>query len=246
VRRATAVVAALGMLVLAGCGAQGAAPAAAPGADPGGDAGGVSVTGRAASAQSPSASEPPVDPSLPPGDPGLDAPAVPDPGTAGPDHDEHEHGEDARRSVPAAALLTAPTVRMVLGGRWDGRAGGGDECLRPGGAVATRSMTYGGSVEASLLETVATYPDAEAADRAVARLGEAAAGCGWTAGADPRVGSVSVSATAGHRTMTAVSSEGVLVLLVGAGDVTRKQARWGSLVDMALGTSCAAAAHGCH
>jgi hypothetical protein len=231
-----------GVLVLVGCGVQGPSPVAAPE----GRSGEVSVTGQPASAHSPAAgtATPSTEPSLPPGDPGLDAPEAPDPGLAGPD--AHEHGDEALRSVPAAALLTAGTVGMVLGGSWDRRTGGGDECLRPQDAVAARSMTYGGSVEALLVETVATYPDAEAADKAVADLGEAAVGCGWTAEADPRIGSASVAATDGPRTMTAVSAEGVLVLLVGAGDVAAGGARWGSLVDMALGTSCAAAADGCH
>jgi hypothetical protein len=229
----------LGVLVLAGCGVQGPAPLVAPA----GDSGEVSVTGRPASAQSPSAAEK-AEPSLPPGDPGLDAPEAPDPGTAGPD--PHGHDEEALRAVPAAALLTAGTLRMVLGGSWERRTGGGDECLRPAEAVATRSMTYGGSVEALVVETVGTYRDAATADRAVAALGAAAAGCGWTAAPDPRIGSASVAASDGPRSMTAVSAEGVLVLLVGTGDLTRDQVRWGSLVDMALGTSCAAAADGCH
>jgi hypothetical protein len=238
-RSSTAAGMLVGVLVLAGCGAQGPAPVAAPR----GDSGEVAVTGHPASAQSPPGAEKPV-PSLPPGDPGLDAPEAPDPGTAGPGH--HAHGEDALRAVPAAALLTAGAVNMVLGGSWERRAGGSDECLRAEDAVATRSMTYGGSLDALLVETVATYPGAADADKAVAGLGEAAAGCGWTAGPDPRIGSASVAASDGPRSMTAVSAEGVLVLLVGTGDLTRDQVRWGSLVDMALGTSCAAAADGCH
>jgi hypothetical protein len=234
----------VGVLVLAGCGVQGPAPVTAPA----GGSGEVSVTGRPAVAASP-ASEPSAavdeaEPSLPPGDPGLDAPEAPDPGTAGPA--PHGHDEEPLRAVPAASLLTAGTVGMALGGTWERRAGGGDECLRPQDAVANRSMTFGGAVEALVVETVATYPDAAAADRAVAGLGEAAAGCGWAAGPDPRIGSASVTATDGPRTMTAVSAEGVLVLVVGNGDLTRDPARWGSLVDLALGTSCAAAADGCH
>jgi hypothetical protein len=216
----------LGLVALVGCGSPGSGSVATAVSTP-------SAAGSSAAAE----------PSLPPGDPGLDAPEVPDPGTAGPDHD---HEEEALRSVPTAALLTAGTVRMVLGGTWERRAGDGDECLRPRDAVATRSMSYGGSVEALVVETVATYPDPAAADRAVAGLGEAAAGCGWAAGPDPRVGSASVAATDGPRTMTAVSAEGVLVLVVGTGDLTRDHVRWGALVDMALGTSCAAAADGCH
>jgi hypothetical protein len=183
------------------------------------------------------------EPSLPPGDPGLDAPAVPDPGTAS--AEPHGHGE-ARRTVPVSAMLTADTVRMVLGAGWERRSGGGDECVRPQGGLGVRTMSYGGSVEGLLVETVVTYADAGAADSAVAALGDSAGDCGWSAGPDPRLGSASVAAADGARSMVAVSAEGVLVLLVGTGDFTGNRARWGSLVDLALGTSCPAAPDGCH
>jgi len=182
-------------------------------------------------------------PSLPPGDPGLDAPAVPDPGTAGP----VAHGDEpARRTVPVGAMLTADTVSMMLGGRWAAHADGGDECVRPEGALGSRTMSYGGTAAGVVVETVATYEDARAADAAVAALGRSAQGCGWTSVRDPRLGSASVSATEGPRSMVAVSTEGVLVLLVGTGGFTRDAGRWGSLVDLALGTSCPAAPDGCH
>lgn len=181
--------------------------------------------------------------SLPPGDPGLDAPAVPDPGTAGP----HAHGDEpARRTVPVGAMLTADTVSMMLGGRWAAHADGGDECVRPEGALGSRIMSYGGTAAGVVVETVATYQNAKAADAAVAALGRSAQGCGWTSVRDPRLGSASLSATEGSRSMVAVSTEGVLVLLVGTGGFTRDGGRWGSLVDLALGTSCPAAPDGCH
>lgn len=187
--------------------------------------------------------KPAGEPSLPPGDPGLDAPAVPEPAPeAAGDHDE----APARRTVPRSAMLTADTVSMVLGGRWASHAGGGDECLRPENALGTRTTSYGGTDAGIVVESVATYPDSAAADAAVAALGRAATGCGWDGEGDPRLGSASVTASQPGRAMTAVSSEGVVVLLVGSGDVTRKAARWGSLVDLALGTSCPAAPDGCH
>ena len=182
-------------------------------------------------------------PSLPPGDPGLEAPAVPDPGTAS--AEPHGHGK-ARRTVPAAAMLSADTVGMVLGGDWDRHQGGGDECVRPSGGLGVRTMSYGGSVEGQDAETVLTYEDPEAADAAVAALAAAAGDCGWDGDPDPRLGSASAAATAGGRSMVAVSMEGVLVLLVGTGEFTGNKARWGSLVDLALGTSCPAAPDGCH
>ena len=49
--------------------------------------------------------KPPAAPSLPPGDPGLDAPSVPDPGTAS--AEPHGHEGHARRTVPREAMLTA-------------------------------------------------------------------------------------------------------------------------------------------
>jgi hypothetical protein len=182
-------------------------------------------------------------PSLPPGDPGLDAPAVPDPGTAS--AEPHGHGE-ARRTVPVAAMLTADTVGMVLGGVWDRHQGGGDECVRPSGGLGVRTMSYGGAVEGLVVETVATYEDADAADAAVAALAAEASRCGWDGDPDPRLGSASAAATEGARSMLAVSAEGVLVLLVGTGELTANKARWGSLVDLALGSSCPAAPDGCH
>jgi hypothetical protein len=143
-------------------------------------------------------------------------------------------------------MLTADTVGMALGGDWDRHPGGGDECVRPSGGLGVRTMSYGGAVEGLVVETVVTYEDADAADAAVAALAAEAGDCGWDGGPDPRLGSASAAATEGARSMVAVSAEGVLVLLVGTGGFTGNQARWGSLVDLALGTSCPAAPDGCH
>lgn len=216
----------LGALLLgtlaAGCG-EGAPPARATGSLP----------------TSPSPS-----PSLPPGDPGLDAPAAPDPG-GGAEASTHDHGE-ARRTVPVGALLTAGTVRMLLGGSWVRHEADGDECLGAEGAVGARTLAYAGPDGGVVTETVATYEDAEAADAAIAALGRSAEACGWVNGTDPRLGSASFAAEAGARSMIGVSAEGVMVVLVGEGDFTQDTARWGSVADLALGTSCAAAADGCH
>lgn len=236
VRLAAAVVTA--GLLLAGCGAQESGELVAAPADRASGNGGVV---RDATSMPPAPSQ---GPSLPPGDPGLDAPAAPDPGTAS--AEPHGHDGKVRRSVPQAAMLTADTVGMVLGGSWSRRAVDGDECVRPEGAVATLAMKYGGSDTGLLVETVSTYHDAEDADVAVAALGRTAASCGWTLEGDPRLGSASVAASEGERSLVAVSAEGVVVLLVGSGDVTRPHWRWSSLADLALGTSCPAAPDGCH
>jgi hypothetical protein len=134
---------------------------------------------------------------------------------------------------------------MVAGGTWKQHPGGGDECLRPSGALGARSMSYGGSDAGLVVETVATYRDARAADRAVEELAAQAQQCGWTGIGDPRLGSASTAGSDAERSMVAVSAEGVVVLLVGAGRVTAEGA-WTSLVDLALGSSCPAAPDGCH
>lgn len=233
-RRAVVAGAVLLATLAGGCG-SGTEPA-------GGPADGV-ITAREVAEQERPVPAASTSPSLPPGDPGLDAPAAPDPGTAG--AEPHE-GERARRTVPVAAMLTADTVQMVLGGSWDRHAGDADECLAPQEALGVRTMAYDGASEGALVATVATYPDAGAADAAIAALGRAATGCGWTGVGDPRLGSASVSASVGPRSMVGVSAEGVLVLLVGTGRFTGDAARWGSLVDLALGSSCPAAPDGCH
>lgn len=182
--------------------------------------------------------------SLPPGDPGVDAPAVPDPGTSHAD----PHEESGRTEVPLVAMLTAEDVRMALGGRWERKDGGGDECLRLGGALAQLTTTYGGAgVDGLLFETVATYPDVDEADAAVIGLADVAAKCGWSSEPDPRLGTASVAARDGERALVAVSAEeGVAVVLVGSGEAVRDAGRWGWLVDLAMGSSCPAAPDGCH
>lgn len=237
-------------LLLGGCGESGPDPVTTasgasghPAANPSADAtAGQTAVQTSARKPRPSATKAP---SLPPGDPGLDAPAVPDPGVAADEHEhEHEHGA-GRRVVPVRAMLTPGTVGMTLGGSWTRHAGGEDECLVPRGALGRRATSYG-AARGLVVETVATYEDGAAADGAVASLGAVARECGWTTARDPRLGSASVAATDQARSMVAVSAEGVLVLLVGTGDFTRDPGRWGSLVDLALGTSCPAAPDGCH
>lgn len=193
-------------------------------------------------AESPAAPSAPV--SLPPGDPGVEAPEVPEPGIDEPEPEPQEEAS-AKVDVPPDAMLDAETVGMMLGGRWQAHPGDGDECLRPDGALGQRSVSFGGSVDGLVVQTVATYPNDSGADAAVTALGDTAVGCGWTVQPDPRLGTASVAAEEGPRTMTAVSAEGVVVLLVGTGDFTSDPMRWGSLVDMAVGSSCPAGPHGC-
>jgi hypothetical protein len=236
-------------LLLGACGGQQADPKAtqqsgpvspsdAPSVRAGTDTAG---TGSAEGESVPVENEPSV---LPPGDPGLDAPPAPDPGVPEDDRDDEE---PALTKVPDAAMLDAQTVSAVLGGSW--RRSGGEPlgCLAGDDAVAKRSATYR-SPDAEVLQTVATHESLAEADRAVARLGRRLADCGWTGLADPRLGSASVAAQGadGSRTAVVVAAEGVTVSLVGSKRATQSRARWWSLVDLALGDSCAAAAHGCH
>jgi hypothetical protein len=239
--------AALGLtVVLAGCGGEAPVDGSPVAATDGSATARPAATASAAAQQQPNApagsTGEQAPPSLPPGDPGLDAPAVPDPGTA--PAEPHGH-EEARRTVPAAAMLTTDTVEMMLGGSWQRHPGGADECVRPGAALGVRSMAYGGSDAGLVVQTVATYRDAETADVAIDRLERVARGCGWNNVRDPRLGSASVAADDEARSMVAVSAEGVVVMLVGTGQVTRGVG-WTSLVDMALGSSCPAAPDGCH
>jgi hypothetical protein len=231
-------------VVLAGCGRS--AEVQTSSGDVSGHGSSIAPSGPDPTASAPTSDEPgppgPGEPSLPPGDPGLDAPAVPDPGTAS--AGSHPHGE-ARRSVPVRAMLTAADLRMTLGGRWERHAGGGEECVVPDAAAGTRTMTYGGTSAGTVVETVAIYPDADESDAAVLALREAVEACGWQNAHDPRLGSAAVAADDGPRVMTAVSTEGVLVVLVGTGKVADGWT-WDALIDLASGSACPAAPDGCH
>jgi hypothetical protein len=236
-------------LVLSACGGEQADPQAteqsgpvspsnAPSVPQGTDSAG---TGSAEGESVPVEHEPSV---LPPGDPGLDAPPAPDPGVP---EDDRDHEVPALTKVPDPAMLDTQMVSAVLGGSWRRSSGQPLRCLAGDEAVARRSATYR-SQDAQVLQTVATHESLAEADRAVLRLGRRLADCGWTGLADPRLGSASAAAEGadGSRTAVVVAAEGVTVTLVGSKGATQSRARWSSLVDLALGDSCAAAAHGCH
>jgi hypothetical protein len=236
-------------LVLSACGGQQTDPQAteqsgpvspsnAPSVPSGTDSAG---TGSVEGESVPVEHEPSV---LPPGDPGLDAPPAPDPGVPEDDRDDEE---PALTKVPDPAMLDARTVSAVLGGSWRQSGGQPLRCLAGADAVATRSATYR-SQDAQVLQTVATHESLAEADHAVARLGRRLADCGWVGLADPRLGSASTAAEGadGSRTAVVFAAEGVTVTLIGSKGATQSRARWSSLVDLALGNSCAAAAHGCH
>lgn len=183
--------------------------------------------------------------SVPPGDPGLDAPPAPGPGVTRADAEEHAE-DPAPRRVPTRASLTVGDLRMTYGGRWEQRPGGADDCVVPEGALAARTTSYGGTPAGTVVQTVASYGDIRRADAAVLDLRYAAERCGWTDVHDPRIGSAAVAADDDQgRSLTAVSADGVLVVLVGTGTVATGW-KWDALVDLAIGTSCPAAVGGCH
>ncbi|MGH3383971.1 MAG: hypothetical protein ACRDO1_05295 [Nocardioidaceae bacterium] len=180
-------------------------------------------------------------PTLPAGDPGPEAPSMPDPAAPAA---EHEHGEP-RRVVPPDALVDVATLGEVVGGRWRVVEAAADTCLVDERAVATRTMSYA-SADQRLVETLSTYDTAEAADRAVRSAERRLAGCGWAPAGDPRIGSAALAATheGSGDALVVVSADGVTVTLVGAKEVAAD--RWAALADLALGSSCPAAPDGCH
>lgn len=178
-------------------------------------------------------------PTLPPGDPGADdSTATPDapPGPVA--------------TIPAEAMLDAPTVGAVAGGSWTAAEAPAGWCATPHtpGARVDRAQvltTDGGR----LLETVSSHADRAAARRAVDRAATRLVACGWTLDHDPRLGEASEQLTRsggdGPEVALVLAADGVGVVLVAVGTAAA-QGTWESLADLALGSSCLAADEGCH
>lgn len=183
-------------------------------------------------------------PSRPPGDPG--GPGGPDRGTDG-DHPGGDPSGEGGTDVPAGALVDAGTLAALAGGTWSPAPVPADcTAATPTGALAARSGTLA-AADGALTETVAGYADPEAANAAVPDTGKRLAACGFTVTGDPRLGEASVElagADSGDRAIV-VASDGALLVLVASGSAAAPRA-WESLVDVALGTACAGAPHGCH
>lgn len=195
-------------------------------------------------------------PTLPPGDPGTDADGVADghgaeESTEGGDaHGEHA-GDSDEPAVPPGALLDAATVGSLTGGTWrEGTSAGTSGCdaARPAAALAARGITLV-ATGGALTEWVGAYADPAAASAAVARTADRLAACGFTRAGDPRLGEASLELTraggAGAARAMVVAADGATAVVLGTGSVAAPGA-WESVVDIALGTSCAAAPHGCH
>jgi hypothetical protein len=185
---------------------------------------------------------------VPPGDPGRAAPEATDPG----EPTEPPEAHPPRTVVPGEAMLDAETVAQLVGGTWSARRPAlGDRCAMPfpAGAVASRSVSMVSTSE-SLTETLTTHRSAHAAVRAVDELSAALRDCGWSATEAPVLGEAAVQATRTARgqpeTVVALAAEGVAITLLTTGMDTAEDTPWASVLDLALGSSCAALAEGCH
>jgi hypothetical protein len=180
---------------------------------------------------------------LPPGDPGLDAPSAPNPGRP-----KGDRGQlPARTEVPAVAVLDSQTVSGALGGDWTMSEAQPLHCLTGSSWVAQRSAAFE-SADGRVLLTVATHRGPAAADHDVEDQLTSLRDCGWSPRHPPRLGTASAAATYpdGGDSAVVLSADGVTVTLVGSGSATASHRRWVSLLDLALGSSCAAAPEGCH
>jgi hypothetical protein len=261
-RRVLAAVAAAAIAVtLAGCGG------AASGVVAANDKGSTPTPTSATADTSPSAgADQPTEPAtksaspkptLPPGDPGADAPGTDDPNGDLGNENATPHPKDAKTSVPQTAVLDAETVSSVAGGAWTVAAAPVDSCVapRPVKLVATRSTQLSGvgsdgATGSRLVETVSTHRGADAAVAAVRALERRLAGCHATSARDPRIGDASVQLTLTTPdgtviVVTATAVDGVTFVLSGSGPVTGAD-KWSALTDIALGSTCAAAIEGCH
>jgi hypothetical protein len=190
------------------------------------------------------APEPVETEAAPPGDPGPDAPEVPDPGVP----TDAPHEDAPLTTIPADAVLDAETLGAVVAGSWAKSPAPAAKCAtpRPAGAAGELAVRYR-SADGVFAETVSTYAGSAQADAAVAAFGKQLASCGWTATEAPTLGSSSVQATRGRETILMIAAEeGVTVTVRGSGSVTADPLAWESLADLAMGSSCPAAPDGCH
>jgi hypothetical protein len=183
-------------------------------------------------------------PTLPPGDPGAGSPG---PGAT---VETREPGAP----VPAAAMLDTATVGAVTGGNWTVGAPPHRWCAAPrtpgAGTVRVQLLE---SADGRLVQSVSSYAGTgarRAAVQAVQAATERLQTCGFTLDRDPRLGAASelLTGTAADGTdqvVLVLAAEGVGVVLMASGTPAERGA-WESLADLALGSSCAAAADGCH
>jgi hypothetical protein len=187
-------------------------------------------------------------PTLPAGDPGT-GPASPSSEPAD-DDATHAPGEP----VPAPAMLDTATMAALAGGSWIASPAPHGWCAAPRtpGARTARTQLLE-SADGRLVQSVTAYDGpapARAAVRAVAVATERLRQCGFTVDGDPRLGAASeqltrTAADGTEQVVVVLAAEGVGVVLLASGTPAAR-GTWESLADLALGSSCAAAAHGCH
>ncbi len=217
---------------------------AAPASAPGGTEGPFGPDGPDASdTPDPALSGEPL-PTLPPGDPGT--------GSPGPGDRAETHAPGT--PVPAAAMLDTATVGAVAGGDWTVGAVPHRWCdapRTPGAGTARVQLLE--SADGRLVQSVSSYAGTgagRAAVQAVEAATERLQTCGFVLDRDPRLGAASelLSRTAADGTdqvVLVLATEGVGVVLMASGTPAGR-GTWESLADLALGSSCAAAADGCH
>ena len=180
-------------------------------------------------------------PTLPPGDPGTGSPGTGD-------------SAETHPPVPAAAMLDTATVAAVAGGDWTVGSASRRWCDAPRtpGARTARVQVLE-SADGRLVQSVGSYAGTgadRAAVQAVDATTERLQACGFTHDQDPRLGAASelLTRTAPDGTdqvVLVLAAEGVGVVLMASGTPAGR-GTWESLADLALGSSCAAATHGCH
>jgi hypothetical protein len=182
-------------------------------------------------------------PTLPSGDPGTRSPGA------------SQHGSSRPvTAVPASALLDAATLVAVAGGDWAAAPAPAGWCASPRtpGSAASRDQLLT-STGGRLVQSVSAYGRARRAVRAVATATTRLQSCGFTVVRDPRLGEASELLTRTgadgsnqpDQTVVVLAAQGVGVVLLASGTPVAPNV-WDSLVDLALGSSCAAAAEGCH
>ena len=148
-------------------------------------------------------------------------------------------------------MLDTVTVGAIAGGQWSSAPVPSETCAapRPGTTATTRTaaLTSGSSI---LIQTVSVHQNAEDAEAAVSAGAKRLTACGWTAEDTDLVGEAAVQLRrgtgAGVQRVVLVALEGVTAALVATGRELAAPGKMSALVDVAVNSSCAAAADGCH
>ena len=193
------------------------------------------------------AAPPPAQGELPEGDPGVDAPPVPEPSD---EAEEHHDEEPAKTEIPAEATLDAATMAGVAGGAWEVQLlapeqAGPCGALPDTGAGASRTVRLSDDSGRVLVQTVLSSTHEEDGP-AVDVLAASFQDCGWAPAQAPPLGERSAQANNGGGTVLVLAAEGAVVVLTGTGGLAQDAGVWEAVADVALGSSCPASPEGCH